>query len=72
VTSPTILSFAATAHVPYHMTGYWTTRGYANSRSGRFADWTSHGLVNSQTRQLVDWTSCGLDNSWMPSATLHA
>jgi len=23
--------------------GYWTTRGYANSRTGRLADWTSRG-----------------------------
>ena len=37
--------------------GYWTTRGYANSRTGRLADWTSRGLVNSRTRQLAYWTS---------------
>ena len=57
--------------------GYWTTRGYANSRiansrTGRLADWTSRGLVTSRTRQLVYWTSRGLDNSRMPSATLRA
>jgi len=23
--------------------GYWTTRGYANSRTGRLADWTTRG-----------------------------
>ena len=39
--------------------GYWTTRGYANSRiansrTGRLADWTSRGLVNSRTGQLAD------------------
>jgi len=44
--------------------GYWTTRGYANSRiansrTGRLADWTSRGLVNSRTRQLAYWTSRG-------------
>ena len=57
--------------------GYWTTRGYANSRiansrTGRLADWTSRRLVNSRTRQLAYWTSRGLDNSRMPSATLRA
>jgi len=57
--------------------GYWTTRGYANSRiansrTGRLADWTSRGLVNSRTRQLAYWTSRGLDNSRMLSATFWA
>jgi len=61
--------------VTFH--GYWTTRGYANSRiansrTGRLADWTSRGLVNSRTRQLAYWTSRGLDNSRMPPATLTA
>jgi len=37
--------------------GYWTTRRYANSRTGRLADWISRGLVNSRTRQLVYWKS---------------
>jgi len=23
--------------------GYWTTRGYANSRTGQVADWTTRG-----------------------------
>ena len=41
--------------------GYWTTRGYANSRiansrTGRLADWASRGLVNSRTGQLADAT----------------
>jgi len=41
--------------------GYWTTRGYANSRiansrTGRLTDWTSRGLVNSRTSQLAYWT----------------
>ena len=57
-----------------YLRGYWTTRGYANSRSanlrtGRLADWTSRRLVNSRTRQLAYWTSRGLDNSRMPPAT---
>jgi len=42
--------------------GYWTTRGYANSRianlrTGQLADRTSGGLVNLRTRQLADATS---------------
>jgi len=41
--------------------GYWTTRGYANSR-----------IANSRTRQLAYWTSRGLDNSRMSPATLRA
>jgi len=41
--------------LPYTF-GYWTTRGYANSRTGHLADWTSRGL----------------DNSRMPPATLRA
>jgi len=54
--------------------GYWTTRGYANSRiaksrTGRLAHWTYCGLVNSRTRQLAYGTSHGLDNSRMPPAT---
>ena len=43
--------------------GNWTTRGYANSRTGHLADWSTRGLDNSRTRQLADWTSRGLDNS---------
>jgi len=48
--------------------GYWTTRGYANSRiansrTGHLVDWSTRGLVNSRTRQLAYWTSRGLDNS---------
>jgi len=50
--------------------GYWTTRGYDNSRiaksrTGRLADWTSRGLVNSRTidnsrtGQVADWTTRG-------------
>ena len=44
--------------------GYWTTRGYANSRiansrTRRLADWTTRGLDNSRTRQLAYWTSRG-------------
>jgi len=44
--------------------GYWTTRGYANSRiansrTGQLADWTSRGLVNSRTGQVADWTTRG-------------
>ena len=41
----------------------WTTRGYANSRTGHLADWSTRGLDNSRTSQLADWTSRGLDNS---------
>ena len=52
--------------------GYWTTRGYANSRTGQLADWSTSGQHNSRTSQLADWTSRGLDNSRMPSATLRA
>ena len=29
--------------------GYWTTRGYANSRTGQLADWSTRGLDNSRT-----------------------
>ena len=57
--------------------GYWTTLGYANSRTansqtansrtGHLADWSTRGLDNSQTSQLADWTSRGLDNSWIPN-----
>ena len=48
--------------------GYWTTRGYANSRiansrTRQLADWTTRGLDNSRTGQLADWTSRGLVNS---------
>ena len=43
--------------------GNWTTRGYANLRTGHLADWSSRGLDNSRTSQLADWTSRGLDNS---------
>ena len=35
------------------MIGYWTTRGYANSR-----------IANSQTGHLVDWSTRILDKSW--------
>jgi len=57
--------------------GYWTTRGYANSRianlrSELLTDWTSCRLVNSWTRQLADWASRGLGNSQMPPMTLPA
>jgi len=42
--------------------GYWTTRGYANSRTansrpGHLAYWSTRGLDNSQTSQLADWTT---------------
>jgi len=43
--------------------GNWTTRGYANSRTGHLTDWSTRGLDNSRTSQLADWTSHGLDNS---------
>ena len=33
--------------------GNWTTRGYANSRTGHLADWSTHGLDNSRTSQLA-------------------
>jgi len=41
--------------------GYWTTRGYANSRtvnsrSGRLADWTTRVLDKSRTGQFADAT----------------
>ena len=41
--------------------GYWTTRGYANSR-----------IANSRTGRLADWASRGLVNSRMPAATMRA
>jgi len=34
--------------------GYWTTRGYANSRTGRLADWSTRVLDKSRTGQLAD------------------
>jgi len=45
-------------------TGYWTTRGYANSRiansrTGHLEDWSTRGLVNSRTGQVADWTTRG-------------
>jgi len=56
--------FASILHNHPYYSGYWTTRGYANSRiansrTGRLADWTSRGLVNLRTRQLAYWTSRG-------------
>jgi len=30
--------------------GNWTTRGYANSRTGHFADWTTRGLPDAAKR----------------------
>ena len=39
--------------------GYWTTRGYANSRTGRLADWSTSGLDNSRTGQVADWITRG-------------
>ena len=52
--------------------GYWTTRGYANSRianlptrglddsrTGHLADWSTRGLDNSRTGQVADWTTLG-------------
>jgi len=40
--------------------GNWTTRGYANSRTGHLTDWSTHGLDNLHTSQLADWTTRGL------------
>ena len=44
--------------------GYWTTRGYANSRiansrTGHLAVWSTRGLDNSRTGQVADWTTRG-------------
>jgi len=41
--------------------GYWTTRGYANSRIansriGHLMDWSTRGLDKSQSGQLADAT----------------
>ena len=41
------------------MNGYWTTRGYANSRiansrTGHLADWSTRVLDKSRTVQLAD------------------
>jgi len=47
------------AKVP-NQNGNWTTRGYANSRSGHLVDWSTRGLENSRTSQLADWTTRGL------------
>jgi len=63
--------------ISHTLQGYWTTRGFANSRirqlaDCQLADWTFRGLVNSRTRQLAYWTSRRRDNLLMPSATLHA
>jgi len=33
---------------------YWTTRGYANSRTGHLADWSTRGLANSRIPTM--WT----------------
>jgi len=46
------------------LSGYWTTRGYANSRiansrTGHLADWSTRGLDNSRTGQVADWTTRG-------------
>jgi len=30
--------------------GNWTTRGYANSRTGQVADWTTRGLADAAKR----------------------
>jgi len=37
--------------------GNWTTRGYANSRTGHLADWSTRRLDNSRTGQVADWTT---------------
>ena len=49
--------------MPHNIDGNWTTRGYANSRTGHLADWSTRGLDNSRTIRLAHWTSRGLDNS---------
>ena len=43
--------------------GYWTTRGYANSRTGHLVDWSTRGLDNSRTGQVTH----GLDNLRIPT-----
>jgi len=45
---------------PVGCSGNWTTRGYANSRTGHLADWSTRALVNLWTGQVADWTTCGL------------
>jgi len=45
---------------PHRCKGNWTTRGYANSRTGHLEDWSTGGLDNSRTIQLADWTTRGL------------
>jgi len=45
-------------------TGYWTTRGYANSRiansqTGHLASWSTRRLDNLCTGQVADWTTRG-------------
>jgi len=52
--------------------GNWTTRGYANSRTGHLADWSPRGLVNSQTGQVADWTTRGLADAAKRTKTKHA
>jgi len=39
--------------------GCWTTRGYANSRTGHLAEWPTRGLDNLRTGQVADCTTCG-------------
>jgi len=52
--------------------GNWTTRGYANSRTGHLADWSTRGLDNSHTSQLADWTTRGLADAAKRTKTKHA
>jgi len=47
---------AVTFRTFHSASGYWTTRRYANSRTGRLTDWSTRGLDNSRTGQLADAT----------------
>jgi len=41
-------------HQQWEKADYWTTRGYANSRTGQLTDCTSRILDSTRTRQLAD------------------
>jgi len=51
--------FSTTETGPHCPDGYWTTRGYGNSRTGRLADWSTRGLDNLRTGHVADWTTRG-------------
>ena len=38
----------------FYRYGYWTSRGYVNSRTRQLADWTSQGLINSRMTLVTE------------------